>query len=249
MINLIISIIAGALAWGGCLLIFDSPWTGIWVFIPVLAIVFFILNRRTMKKIQAIMGSVEQMMQNVQSLPSEMARTHLIDKAIEQLKTAYRYKNYQFGLASNIDAQIGMFYYVQSRFKEAEPYLANAFPQNWTAVAMYGCLLYRKDDIDGMKRAFDRAIKYSRKQPMLYNLYAWCLLEKKQRDAALKVLNDGLMYNAGDETTKENLNLLKIAGKRKMRGYRMPWYQFLLEKPPAQQLMAQFAQRPGFRNH
>ena len=114
---------------------------------------------------------------------------------------------------------------------------------------MYGCLLYRKDDIDGMKRAFDRAIKYSRKQPMLYNLYAWCLLEKKQRDAAIKVLNDGLMYNAGDETTKENLNLIKNSGKIKMRGYSMQWYQFLLEKPPAQQLMAQFAQRPGFRNH
>ena len=37
-------------------------------------------------------------------------------------------------------------------------------------------------------------------------------------------------------------------GKIKMRGYNMQWYQFLLEKPPAQQLMAQFVQRHGFRN-
>lgn len=248
MINLIVSIIAGALAWGACLLVFDSPWTGIWVFVPVLIVVFIVMNRRTMKKLQAIMKNVEQMMQNVQNLPSETARTHLLDKAVEQLKTAYKYKNYQFGLASNIDAQIGMFYYIQSRFKEAEPYLANAFPQNWVAVAMYGCLLYRNDDIEGMKRAFDRATKFSRKQPMLYNLYAWCLLQKKRRDEAIKVLNDGLANNPGDTTTKENLDLIKNSGKIKMRGYNMQWYQFLLEKPPAQQLMAQFAQRPGFRN-
>ncbi len=248
MINLIVSLVAGALAWVLCSFIFVSPWTGIWFFVPVVLVVFVAMNRRTTKKIQAIMKNVEEILLNAQKMSSEAARAHAMDKAVERLKTAYSLKNYQFALASNIDAQIGTLYYMQSRFKEAEPYLSRAFAQNGTAVAMYGCLLYRRDDIEGMKRAFEKATKFSRKQPLLFNLYAWCLTQKNRRDEAIGVLNACLASNPGDQTTKDNLDLLKNSGKVKMRGYNMQWYQFLLEKPPAQQLMAQFAQRPGFRN-
>lgn len=248
MINCIIGLLAGALAWGASLFVFDSPAAGFIPFLVVSILVFVLLNRRTAKRVNLIVARAGEILQGIQKLPSEAARVHMINKAVDILKEAYAYKRYQFALEANLNSQIGMIYYVQSRFKEAEPYLAHAFPQQGTAVAMYACLLYRREDIDGMRKAFDKALKYSKKEPLLYHVYAWCLLQKKMRDEAIRVLNECLTQNPNDSTTKENLDLLKNSGKIKMKSFNEQWYQFLLEKPVNQQLLAQFAQRPGFRN-
>ena len=237
MINLILSLIIGAAAWVAAAFIFDSVAAGILPFLVFSIAALIILNRRTAKKVQATMSRMNQMMQSLPTLPSENARKNLMDKVIEVAKEGYAYKNYQFFLEQQLNSQIGPLYYIQKRFKEAEPYLKNSFYHPGTARAMYACILFRNKDEKGMIAEFEKALKFDKKTPLLWNLYAWCLNEFKKRDAAIKVLNRCLALNPGDKTTQDNLDLLKNSAKVKMRGYNEQWYQFWLEDPPQQKIM------------
>ena len=235
MINLILSLIIGAAVWVGTTFLFDSVWGGIVPFIIVFIASMAILNRKTSQKIAVIMRNVEGMMQNLASLPSEQARKNLLDKAVNELKKAYAYKHYTFFLEQQINAQIGTLYYVQRRFDEAEPYLANAFAQQSVAVCMYACILFRKKDKSGMVAAFEKAFKLSRRNaPVLWNLYAWCLLELDDRDGAIAVLNRGLAENPGDKITQDNVNSAKNGNKIQMRNFNEQWYQFWLDESAMQ---------------
>ena len=232
MINLIISIFIGAAAWVlSALFLFESNWTGIFFFFLFGVASLIFLNKRTAQKVMPIFMSAETMMKNVQSLPSEQARTNLFDKVVAEFKKAYKYKNYQFFLEAQLNAQIGSLYYIQQRFKDAEPYLAKSFVQNGPAICMYACILYRRGEKDAMAQQFEKALKFSPKQPLFWNLYAWCMLNLKDRTAAIAILNRCLQKNPGDKITRDNLDLVKNSGKIHMRQYNEQWFQFLLDDP------------------
>ena len=149
----------------------------------------------------------------------------ITDRKIASLSIGEKQKKKKTSVRSSI-------YYIQKRFKEAEPYLANVFIQQGTALAMYACILFKNKKEDEMIKAFEKAVKFSRKVPLLWNVYAWCLNEMKKRDEAIKVLNRALVDNPGDKITQDNLDLLKNSGAMKMRAYNEQWYQFWLEEPP-----------------
>ena len=232
MLNLIFSILAGAAAWGISLLIFDSIWSGLLPFFIVFIVAFILFNRMTQKKISAIMNNAQSMMMNVQSLPSELAKRNLIDKCIAEFKKAYAYNNYAFFLKQQINSQIGSLYYVQKRFKDAEPYLKDGFPMQGPTMCMYGCLLYKDKKEKEMIEQFEKTVKFNKKEPLYWNVYAWCLNQLKKRDEAIAVLNRCLAQHPSDKITRDNLDLLKNSAKVKMTPYEMQWYQFLLEDPP-----------------
>ncbi len=249
MINLILSLIIGAAAWVASSFIFGSIPAGILPFFIFTIAALVVLNRRTAKKVQAITMRMTQMMQSLPTLPSENARKNLMDKAVEVAKEGYAYKNYQFFLAQQLNAQIGQIYYIQKRFKDAEPYLKDSFMRPGTPRAMYACLMFRQKNKDAMVAEFEKAVKFDAKTPLLWNVYAWCLNELKERDVAIKVLNRCLAANPGDKTTQDNLDLIKNSGKVKMRGYNEQWYQFWLEEPPQQKIMVSpFSKRAMFHH-
>ncbi len=235
MINLIISILIAAALGVGTHFIFDSIGTCIFLGIIAFFASMVVLTKMTNKKVMAIMTKANEMMQNIPKLPSDIARANLMDKCVDQIKDAYKYKNYIFFLEQQLNAQIGSIYYAQRKFKEAEPYLANAFIKNGPAVCMYACIQYRNKDEKGMIESFEKAVKFTPKMPLLWNLYAWCLLELKKRDEAIAVLNRGAQFNPSDKITKDNLTLIKNSGKIKMRDFQEQWYQFWLDDPTAMQ--------------
>lgn len=237
MIYLILSILLAAGSWVLTTLFFDSVWAGLLPFMIVLPLSLYLFNKRVSKKFAVITERAQNAMSSINAMKSEKARETLMAKTIDILKEGYAYKNYQFFLKAQLDAQIGMIYYVQKKFKEAEPYLATAFFQQGIAIAMYACIHYKRKNFADMKKAFERAVKHSKKLPLVWNLYAWCLLQNKERDAAIVVLNRALAENAGDPTIASNLDLLKNSGKIKMRGYGEQWYQFHLEAPPQQKIV------------
>ena len=104
-----------------------------------------------------------------------------------------------------------------------------------------------RDCVNQMTAAFERTLKVNKKQPLIWNLYAWCLMQLKKRDESIAVLNRCLADNPGDAITKENLDLAKNSAKIKMRGYNEQWYQFRLEDPPMMKINPQFDKRAMFR--
>ncbi len=236
MINLILSILAGAAGWGLSLLIFESVWAGIIPFFIFFIVAMIVLNRITSKKVMPIFKNAQEMAMNLQTLPTMQARINLLDKIVEEFKKAYKYKNYQLFLEQQINSQIGPIYYAQKKFDEAEPYLAKSFIQNWQAQTMYACVLFKKKKFDAMKIQFEKTLKLTRKEPLIWNMYAWCLLENKEKDAALEVLNRGKLNCPSDKITLENVDLIKNKGKIKMKDFKEQWYQFMLEDMPAAQM-------------
>ena len=176
------------------------------------------------------MGNANQMLQNAQKLPNEQARNNLIDKYVAEVKKAYAYKNQVLFLEKQLDGQIGSVYYALKRFKEAEPYLKNYLGRQGEPACMYACLLYKNKDYDGMERQFEKALKMDAKKPLLWNLYAWCLMEIKKRDKAIDALNRCLKFNPGAKITQDNIDLAKNSGKIHMRPFNEQWYQFHLDE-------------------
>jgi tetratricopeptide (TPR) repeat protein len=185
--------------------------------------VYFVLARRSMKQVQAL---AEQAQKQLQS--------RNIDRAVDIFKTGYPIGKWQFFVKSQIDAQIGTLLFVSKRFDEAESYLKNAFTKNWTARAMLGVLYYKRRSFDEMEEVFDGAVQANKKQPLLWNLYAYCLWKSKQRDKAIEVLNRAVDALDGNKQTDRNLKALKNKRKMKMRSWNQMWYQFHLDRMPQQ---------------
>ena len=90
------------------------------------------------------------------------------------------------------------------------------------------------DDL-GKAGPFDLALKAGKKESVLYGLYAYVLMEMKDRDRAIAVLTTGLKYCKGDERLSSNLTALQNNKPLKMKVFGEQWYQFMLERPVIRQ--------------
>lgn len=197
-----------------------------------LGVVYVLLARRTMKKIEAVIALAQNELKNQN-----------IDRGIQIFKDAKDLSKWQFGLESQLDGQIGSILYMSRKFEEALPYLRRASKRHWVSKGMLGVLYYKKKEHDKMKEAFELAAAASKKESLLWNLYAYCLWKAGKKDEAIEVLNRGIKVLGEDQRTQRNLDALKNNRKMKMRGWNMMWYQFHLDKPPAQKQQVQFRRR------
>jgi tetratricopeptide (TPR) repeat protein len=233
MYNLLISLAAGLVTTIIFGLIFgQGAWSIVYGIVPgvlVLLGVYIWLARRSLKQIQAL---------------GEAAQTQLqgrnIDGAVEIFKQGYPVGKWQFLVKPQLDAQIGTIYFVAQRFDEAEPYLKGAFAKNWTARAMLGVLYYKRRKFDEMEQVFENAAAANKKEALFWNVYAYCLWKSKQRDKAIDVLNRAVDALDGHEVTEKNLAALKNNRKMKMRSWNQLWYQFHLDRMPAQRQRIQY---------
>ena len=233
MINLALSLVAATLVWlffSGLLL--DSIWAGALPFVLVAVGGYFWLARRTSKKLEAIVLVAQDIMAKTQNARSQKQRELSLDRAVEQLKKGFALQHWQFFVGGQLNAQIGQILYIQRKYKEARPFLEKSYIRAWTSLAMLGCVHYRRKDVDAMKKAFEKAVKYNSKESLLWNLYGWCLWKRGEKDSAIGALNRGKEILSSDERLASNLDALRNNKKMKMRGWRELWYQFGLETPP-----------------
>ena len=236
MINLILAILAGAVSLVGTAFAFGGGefefWYGLAPGIIALVAMYVVLARKTMKEVEAIMNSAQ-----------DQLKAQKIDAAVETIKGAYPLGKRQFLVASQVDAQIGSIYFMTKKFEKAEPYLKRSFKRNWTAQAMLAVLYYKRKKFDDMREVFEEAVKLSKKQAILWNLYAYCEWKGGNREDAINILTRAQEHIPKDEKTKNNLKALQNKKKMKMRGWNMLWYQFHLDKPPAQRQQVKFGRR------
>ncbi|NOY12622.1 MAG: hypothetical protein GXP51_02705 [Deltaproteobacteria bacterium] len=183
---------------------------------------FILIVRVVMKKVEALMMSAQH---DVQANRAE--------KAIASLKQGLKYGQWQFYVKQQIFSQIGSILYMKRDFNEAVPYLEKGFVRNWVSMAMLGIAYMKKNKTKKMIETFDQAVSSSRKEPMVYALYAFCLDKVGERQKAISILQKGLKKTANDERLQENIELLQAGKKMKMKGFGDMWYQFHLEKQGA----------------
>lgn len=238
MYNLLISLAAGFLTTllvgfglgGGELKLLYGLLPGL----TVMGVVYVLLARRILNKVQIIVGQAQA---ELQQNPQNTAR------AIALLKQCYPLGKWQILIKSQIDAQIGSILYMTQKFDQSEPYLKTSFKKNWVARAMLGALYFKRKNYAEMEAVFEEAAKANKKEALLWNIYAYCMWKSGQTDKAITVLNRAVEAVPTDTKSKTNLNALQNNKKMKMRSWNMMWYQFHLDKPPVQRQSTQFRTR------
>jgi len=219
MYNLLIS--AGTLVVSFLLLKFAaglSWWLSLVVSLLLFMGVFYLISRLVMKKVMAIMETATRDLQ-----------AQRVEKGIRELQSALPYGKWQIYVTSQVNSQIGMVYYMKRDFAAAFPYLEKSFFKNWVAMGMLGISYMKRSKKNKMKETFEKALQGSPKEPLLWNLYAYCLCEINEPGKAKEILEKGLKKIPGDEKTRQNLDLLQEGKKMKMKGFGEMWLQFHLE--------------------
>ncbi len=222
MLTLLISIACAAVVSAVSMrFITPEPWIVSLIGLVVLVVVFILISRSLLKRITAIMTQAQK---------DVMANR--ADKAISDLKASMKFAAWQFYIKGQINSQIGTIHYIKRQFSEALPYLEKGFSKNWVAMAMLGISYMKKNKTDKMVSTFEKAIAASRKEAMLYALYAFCLDHIGNRARAVEILNQGVKKTS-DERLRENIDLLEAGKRMKMKGFGDMWFQFHLEKQGA----------------
>jgi uncharacterized protein HemY len=129
-----------------------------------------------------------------------------------------------------MNSQIGMVYYLRRDFSKAYGYLEKGFVRHWVAMAMLAIIQMKRNQPKNMIATFDKAVSGTRKEPLLWTLYAFCLDKIGDRNKAVTIMEKGLKKIKNDELMTANLEALKAGKKMKMQGYGDQWSQFQLEK-------------------
>ena len=219
MYNILIAVGAGILTF---LILMLAAGLSLWFSLPIALVVvlgvFYFLSQYVMKKVLAITETASRDLQ-----------AQRVEKAIRELKDAFKYGKWQIYVDGQLNAQIGMIYYLKRDFSTAFPYLEKCFGKNWVAMGMLGVSYMKRNKRDKMKETFDKATQWSPKESLIWALYAYCLCEGGDTDGAKAVLEKGLKKLPGDEKLKQNLELLNEGKKMKMKAYGEMWLQFHLE--------------------
>lgn len=222
MLTLIVSLLIGVATFLG-IFSFLSLIEAILPAIVVFLVAFFWLSRRIAKRMEAIMLEAQREFQK-----NRIERGLAL---LEDLKR--RYGRWQFFATSALDGQIGSVHYLRQDFDRAKPYLERAFGKHWIAKGMLAVMAFKKRDYATMDKIFETATRYSAKQGLLWNLWAYCHWKLGENDKAIEILNNGQKkLGESDQQLLANLINLKNNKKMKMRGYGEQWYQFHLEVPP-----------------
>ena len=184
--------------------------------------VYFLIFRVVSKKIQAIMEIVQRDMM-----------ANRIEKAIKTLEATYSYSKWLFYHKAMISAQVGSIYYLKRDFTKAYGYLQNGFTKHWGAMGMLAICYMHKNKNSKMIETFNKALMGTKNEPVLWELYAFCLSKIGEKEKAINTLEKGLKKIKDHENMTANLAALKEGRKMKMQPYGDLWYQFHLESQGA----------------
>ncbi len=225
MWNLLISLAIGAAVAIGIGLGTSFGWVASLVpAIIALVAAYFVLARRSMKQLGAVMEAMQK-----------EAQARRVDKAIETLKAGFPLARWQFLVGSQLHAYIGTLHYMQRQYDAALPHLEKSFPRHWVARGMLATLRYQRKDVAGARSAFEGAVRDNKKESVLWAAYAWVLEKEGAHDDAIAVIGRGVKQNPSDEKLKACQQTLQNGKKLKLgKLYEEQWFQFMLEAPPPQ---------------
>jgi len=237
MLNLAFAIAAGLVAWSilpllGVLSWFESAGLGVLVLVAV----YVLAARRSGKQLEAVMMEVQKDLMGQR-----------FDAALAKLDAAMAIGRWQFLVTSQLHSDMGYLLFVQKKFDEARPHLDKAFSRHFLAMAAKGVLLYKAGEFNKAFEQLEKTVLANKKQALVWGLYAWCYEQQGEDTKCLHILSRGTAENPADEKLKAQLELVQNGKKMRMDRWAEQWWQFHLEKPSAQRVMAQPGQFGGGR--
>jgi tetratricopeptide (TPR) repeat protein len=230
MYNLLISLAVGIAIALGIKLVGYSLWAGLIPGTLAFAFTFILLARRVAKRIQVLMDAVQK--EFATQATNQKEATQKVERAVKMLEQGLVYDKWQLMVGPELHAQIGMLKYMVKDLDGAQVHFAKSGPRNYMAKAMEGALHYQRKNFTAMESSFETAVKTGKKESVIWAAYAWCLLQNKEKDKALKVLARAVETNPTDEKLKGSLTQLQNDKRLKMKPYEPTWWQFGLEAPP-----------------
>lgn len=227
-----------------------------WGIVPgviVAGVVAWQLTKKVNADVNERMSRVQQILTPKTQQQQQKPR---FDDAIAVLEGGLKWEKRQPLVAGQIHAQIGTLYYLDKRWEDAERHLSmtlpkgwfgKVMPRGWVSDAMLAAIHYRRKRYDQMKSVFEIAVAANPKEALLWNIWAWCLWEQKDRDGAIGVLVRAVEHVPSDERTRKNLESMQNGKGPKLRAWDVMWYQFHLETPPPIVQNPQFARRATAR--
>jgi len=208
---------------------------------------YVVLGRRSFMQLQVVMQQVQAELSSMN--PSNKKEQQVkADKAVKMLEAALPLGKWQFLLEGEVYGQIGMIKFLFKDFEGAMAAFAKTGPRNYFARAMQASVLFQKKDFQGMEKSFEDAVKHGKKEGLMWAAYAWCLLQNKESEKALKVLARGVEANPSDEKLKSALTAVQNDKRLKMKAWEPMWWQLGLEQPTMPQpQFFQGGRRPRFR--
>lgn len=223
MLNLALALLVSLLVnLGLYTLLGVNIWISSIIGLALFAGIYFLATRLVMKRVQALMEGVQRDLQ-----------AQRWEKAIRSLKDGMKYAPWQIYIKGQINAQIGSVLFLKRDFAEAFDYLKKGFVRHWVAMAMLAICYMKRNKGKQMSETFEKAVTATKKEPLLWAVYAYCQDKIGEHTKAIDTLERALRRCKDDETLKENLELLKAGKRMKMKDYGDMWYQFHLESPGA----------------
>ena len=205
-----------------------------------LGIGYFVLARRSFKQFEAIATNAVAELQSVQTDAAALER------AKAKLKSALPIAKWQFLIEQQIHGQLGQLTYMgdvmrqKKDHSEARSYLEKAWSRDWTSQLTLAVIEYKAGDKDDALQRLDKAQSSGSSQVIYWGIWAWMAHERKQTDAALKILSDALKQNENAEPLVAMRDA--IANKRTVdiSLFGQTWFQFFPEHfqklPPQKQM-------------
>lgn len=212
-LSLALAAFAGVTAWLGAI-------PAILPAIGVLLLALFLLARRTGAAVNAELQGVAPLLQQ-----------RRIDEAQTKLvRIKERYGRWQFLLAGQIDAQLGVIDYLQMKFDEAAPKLEQGKFRNPVALVCLGCIDWRRGQKAEAVKRFEAAASAGSQDVSVYLVWATLLARDGQHAEALAAVAKGLKAMPDNKILKELQG--RIANKKKVEVERFgeTWYQFFPEE-------------------
>ncbi len=154
-----------------------------------------------------------------------------VEKAIRVIEDVQKkFGPWQFYVKQQMNSQIGTIHYLKRDFSKAFELLNQGFARHWVGMAMLAICYMKRTQNGKMVETFEKAVGVTRKEPLLWSLYAFCLDKIGERGKAIAVMQRGLKKLPKDERMEENLAALQEGKKMKMQAYGDLWFQFHLEK-------------------
>ncbi len=233
MFNLLLALAAGVVTTIVIVLLGFGVVAGVIPGTLVFIAAFIFFGRRSFLALQAIMTQVQAELSSMS--PNQKEQKVKADKAVKLLESALPLGRWQFLVEGEVHGQIGMIKYLFKDFDGAMASFSKASSRNFMAKAMEAAVFFQKKDFGSMEKCFEDAVKSGKKESLMWAAYAWCLMQNKENDKAVRVLARGVEANPTDDKLKSALTALQNDKKLKMKAWEPMWWQLGLEAPPMQQ--------------